>query len=576
VSEAEAEALSSSPKDRALQFLGLAPTSAAGTGALHPTSAKPTDAAPDTVDTLPRRSPRTGTTHPPHDRKVAVTASLTSHSTPHTAADGAAEAVATFASASTISAAAASPAATEIGVGVGSSTLPRGGGAKPITLGGTSVLDGGSHGMSVMIARVRSMSPLISKAVGEIRFRGNYGVTIVAIERPNTEAMQALGTKGQADATPGVPAPRMPRRVREVRVDTTLHANDLLYLFGQPEDVKRLVQKPELALMATGRTTWLPPPVLLAEFLVPHTSTAVGLTIKETGIERRYTAVVVAVMHDGLRLVGRDLAEIRLAQGDVVLVSGHRRNLGRLASAAASMDAAQVVFLASYPNNVINVSHTLGRRQLELWRIVLVGAVLLALAVVMAGGWVPNALAVLGAAVVLVAFGCLPAAEAYHAIDWETVVVTAAMLAHVQSLDKHGLIQAVARGIASVDATSGPYAVLAVLYVIAAGLGVTVGAATAAVLAAPVAYAAAAVLALDARAFLVAVAVGAATAFLRPSASPAVQMVYGLGQYRLTEHLLVGAVLAAVLFSLALALAPVLFPFTYIDYLRPAVEWGWG
>jgi di/tricarboxylate transporter len=66
-------------------------------------------------------------------------------------------------------------------------------------------------------------------------------------------------------------------------------------------------------------------------------------------------------------------------------------------------------------------------------------------------------------------------------------------------------------------------------------------------------------LGLNPRTFAVMIAVGASRSFITPL-KPACLMVYGPGRYRFTDFVRVGAALTVLVYGIAIALAPAIWP----------------
>ena len=106
----------------------------------------------------------------------------------------------------------------------------------------------------------------------------------------------------------------------------------------------------------------------------------------------------------------------------------------------------------------------------------------------------------------------------------------------------------------------GPYAVIAGLFVVTSLFSQFVSNTATAVLVAPVAFQAAVEMGVSERAFLMAVAVAASTAFAIPIASPTNTLVLTPGGYRFGDYGKVGVPLQLLILVATVLLIPVLFP----------------
>jgi di/tricarboxylate transporter len=173
---------------------------------------------------------------------------------------------------------------------------------------------------------------------------------------------------------------------------------------------------------------------------------------------------------------------------------------------------------------------------------------------------VPAVTAVLLAATAMVLTRCLDMEAAYRSINWESVILIAAILPMATALQKTGGMDLIVAQLATASA-AGPLPMLAALFLLTAVLSQVISNTATAVLVGPVALGAAATLGVSPYPFLMAVAVAASTAFATPISSPVNMLVLGPGGYRFGDFLRVGVLLQGVVFLISLVLIPLLFPF---------------
>jgi di/tricarboxylate transporter len=127
-----------------------------------------------------------------------------------------------------------------------------------------------------------------------------------------------------------------------------------------------------------------------------------------------------------------------------------------------------------------------------------------------------------------------------------------------------GTAQWLADGLVHLTGDSGPYVLLAVLFVFTTIVTSVMSNAAAAVLVAPIAIAIAVGLGFEPYPFLMAVAIGASSTFLTPIGHQANVLVYGVGNYRFSDFPKVGAPLTALIFAVTMLVVPQVWPFTPI------------
>lgn len=102
---------------------------------------------------------------------------------------------------------------------------------------------------------------------------------------------------------------------------------------------------------------------------------------------------------------------------------------------------------------------------------------------------------------------------------------------------------------------------MSVLFALTAGLSSVLSSLTATVLLAPIAIRAADALEVAPHAFAMTLAIAASSGYAVPLSSPAVMLVVGPGNYRLTDFLKAGIPMLLFTGLVTIALAPRLFPF---------------
>ncbi|MBN1421307.1 MAG: SLC13 family permease, partial [Planctomycetes bacterium] len=283
--------------------------------------------------------------------------------------------------------------------------------------------------------------------------------------------------------------------------------------------------------------------VKLFESLVPLRSHLVGRTLATSGFRRRFGCVVLAIQRRG-RILRSRLAEIRLEDGDTLLLQG---------------DADAVTHAMRSPDLV--VIDELTEFHLRRDR-ALIAFGLLALVVGLAAfGIVPIVVAALLGSVGMVLGGCLSLEEAYRSIDWKVVFLLGGMLPLGHAMETSGAASWIADTILGPLAEAGPLAVLAAIYAVTATLTEVMSNNAAAVLLAPIALSLAAAMDASPRPFLVAITFAASTSFATPFGYQTNTLVYAPGGYRFSDYLRVGVPLNFLFWGAAILLIPRIWPF---------------
>ena len=367
--------------------------------------------------------------------------------------------------------------------------------------------------------RLSDPSPLVGRTIVEAGLRHLPGLFLVRVDRP-TGTISPVGP--------------------EVR----LLSGDLLTFAGIVESIVDLRKYDGLTPTASERpreaSGWE-----LHEAVVSPGSPLVGSNIRDAGFRGRYNAAVVAVHRHGERIEGR-IGDITLRPGDTLLIE---------AAAAFSM---------AYRDSpdfylVSRVGDSAAPRRDHAFAAVLI---LIAMVVVAALEILPIVVSALGAAMVMVAVGCLSVGEAKRSIDWSVLLTIGSALGIAAAMQASGAAAILAEGVAGAGASFGPVGVLAAAITAAMLLTALVSNTAAAAIMFPVVVSAAAGLGLDPRPFIVGITVAASLSFATPIAYQTNLIVYGPGGYRFTDFVKVGLPLQVLLAIVCLLLIPVLWPFT--------------
>jgi di/tricarboxylate transporter len=350
-------------------------------------------------------------------------------------------------------------------------------------------------------------SPLVGRTLAESRLGRDHGLTVLGIIRQDryhtaTSTEEKL-CKGDRLLTQGGP-----RRLRRAAA-----ANGLVWGVATVDEAELL----------TGDIG------VVEVTLIPRSPLA-GMTLRELHFRERFGLTVLALWRGG-EPVERHIGNEPLRQGDAFLVQGpwHRVRLLR--------DQPGLL--------VISEEEDIPRRTRKVpWAV----AILVGMVVTVAAKLLPLEVTALGAAVLMVATGCLRVEEAREAVEWRVVFLIAGMLALSAAMQKTGAARWVALTIFSPVANLGFLAAMAALFLITTILTLGISNHAAAALIAPIAFNISAGQGFDPRPLLLAVAVGTSAAFVTPFAHPSTLLVMGPGGYRFRDYIRVGLPLSAVVF----------------------------
>lgn len=166
------------------------------------------------------------------------------------------------------------------------------------------------------------------------------------------------------------------------------------------------------------------------------------------------------------------------------------------------------------------------------------------------------------AALLTVLTGCFRKVEdAYGTINWESVVLIAAMMPMSTALEKTGVSAMMSSSLVSTLGEMEPYALLAGIYFTTSFITMFISNTATAVLMAPVALVAAQQIHVSPYSFLMAVALGASMCFASPFSTPPNALVMKAGHYKFIDYIRVGLPLQIIIEVAMTFLLPVFWPF---------------
>lgn len=337
------------------------------------------------------------------------------------------------------------------------------------------------------------------------------------------------------------------RRVA-VPADEHLRGHDLLTFVGVVDSVVDLQRM--RGLIPSDQVVKLQPPRhtrFLAEAVVSPECPLVGKSIREGRFRTRYEAVVIAVHRNGETLSQR-IGDIVLQSGDTLLLETTRRFLRH------QRNSRDFFLVSSVPDSQPLRHH-------RAWVAI---AIMTAMVIVVAAEpWTGIGIfhAALLAAGAMGLARCLSAEQARRSVEWQTLVTIGAALVLGKAIETSGLAGVVATGLIGLLHPFGPVAVLAGVYLLTLVFTELVTNNAAAALAFPVALAAAHSLDVSMTPFAVVIAIAASAGFATPLGYQTHLMVYGVGGYRFKDYLRIGVPLDVIAMVVAIALAPLVFPF---------------
>ena len=389
--------------------------------------------------------------------------------------------------------------------------------------------------------KVDADSLACGKTVSELDIHNRYALTVYEVRREKTMQSGLLKTVNQRLAGP----------------QTELQSGDIIYIIGEKEQTSKFVSDYRLAVVETqesepeeGGAQLDFYDIGIAEIVMMPTSRLVNRKLKESGFRSKYHINIVGVRRKGQYIMD-NLAELRLHGGDVLLVQGTWENISRL-----NRDEEDWVVLGQPLEEAEKVTLD--------YKAPLAACIMLLMIALMVFDFIPVApvTAVMFAGVLMVLSGCFRNVEAaYKTINWESIVLIAAMLPMSVALEKTGASALVSRTLAESLGHYGPYALLAGIYFSTSLLTMFISNTATAVLMAPIALSSAAQMGLSPYPFLFAVTLGASMCFATPFSTPPNALVMQAGRYTFMDYVKVGLPLQVIVGIVMVFALPLLFGF---------------
>jgi di/tricarboxylate transporter len=388
----------------------------------------------------------------------------------------------------------------------------------------------GSYGLADRWYRLRvpAGSPLIDRSVAQTKhLYDDFGAVLVGFEKRQ---------HGKPQFRPALP-------------ESVFENDDTIFVTAEKELARQLIQTLRLAELPhlDGRTRAEALQQLGgAEIMLAPESKLIGKPLGDLEFRSRYRVSVLAIRHRGEALT-TDLPSWSLDFGDTLLVAGDWADIGKLWDDRG--DFVVLTLPAEYQER-------LPARQ----RAPLAVGILIVMVAVMAFGLIPNSAAALLAALAMIAAGCVRLDAVYRIISWKTVVLIAGMLPLATALTKTGAADLMAKELVVALGSLGPIAMLAVVFLVSALVGLFVSNSATAVLIGPIAIDAAQTLHVSPYAFAMTVSIACCAAYVTPVSSPVNMLVMEPGGYAFGDYVKVGLPLLLLTMFVTVAMVAVIYP----------------
>ncbi len=401
------------------------------------------------------------------------------------------------------------------------------------------------YGLTDNLFRVHvkdSGSGAVGKTIVDLDIHRKYGINVMELRR-SAGNNRFVRTVSQQLASPSL----------------MLQQGDVLYLSGDIEQVQQFASDYSLRLLdnhtdeiegSSSNPSLDFFDIGIAEILIMPSSSMINRAVFEAGFRSKFNVNVLGIRRKNDYIL-QELGSEKIHDSDVLLVQGTWKDIARLRNESDNW-----VVLGEPLQEAAKVTLD--------YKAPVAAAIMIAMIVMMVVDSIPVApvTSVLLAAVLMVVTGCVRNVEAaYKTINWQTIVLFAAMLPMSTALEKTGASGMIADFIINTFGSSGPYLALAAVYFATSTMTIFISNTVTAVLMAPIALQCAIGIGVNPLSFLFAVTVGASMCFASPFSTPPNALVMPAGQYTFMDYVKVGLPLQILMGVIMVFVLPLIFPF---------------
>ena len=389
--------------------------------------------------------------------------------------------------------------------------------------------------------RVHKDSRIRNKKLQELNITSLYNLTILEIRRKSSSQSRFMKTVDQKLAGP----------------DTEIQEEDILYVFGSFDNINKFVEENHLDLTEskvsefTGDNEKLSiREIGIAEVLLMPDSKLINRAVKDSGFRDKYSVNILGIER-GNEYILSDVKDVKMHAGDLLLIQGNWDDIARM-----SKKQSQWVVLGQPVEEASKVTLD--------YKAPVAASIMILMIATMVFDFIPipPVAAVLIAAILMVLTGCFRNVEdAYKTINWESIVLIAAMLPMSLALEKTGASSLISEKLVGGLGNYGPLVLMAGIYFTTSLLTMFISNTATAVLVAPIALQSALSLGVSPYPFLLAVTVGASMCFASPFSTPPNALVMSAGKYTFMDYVKVGLPLQIIMGIIMIFVLPLIFPF---------------
>ncbi|NPD93019.1 SLC13 family permease [Xylanibacter muris] len=379
---------------------------------------------------------------------------------------------------------------------------------------------------------ITSVSDIKGKTVAELNLRNNYGLSILEIRNENNSSGGIIRNVTQSLASPG----------------TILAERDIIYLMGDKKKMDEFAKKARIQKLDKNNIDFYD--LGITEIVLMPKSRLIGTRLINSGFREKYSINILGIKRNKDYILDNLTGE-KLCPGDVLLVQGKWSNIAKLDD-----EETDWVVLGQPEKQAMQVTLD--------YKAPMAAVIMAVMVFAMVFDFIPVApvTAIMTAGLLTVLTGCFRNIEAaYKTINWESIVLIAAMMPMSVALEKTGTSAMISHSLVEVLGAMGPTVLLCGIYFTTSLLTMFISNTATAVLMAPIAMTSAIEIGASPYPFLFAVTLGASMCFASPFATPPNALVMNAGGYKFGDYIKVGLPLQVIIGIAMTFVLPLLFPF---------------
>lgn len=379
---------------------------------------------------------------------------------------------------------------------------------------------------------ITSVSDIKGKTVAELNLRNNYGLSILEIRNENNSSGGIIRNVTQSLASPG----------------TILAERDIIYLMGDKKKMDEFAKKARIQKLDKNNIDFYD--LGITEIVLMPKSRLIGTRLINSGFREKYSINILGIKRSKDYILDNLTGE-KLCPGDVLLVQGKWSNIAKLDD-----EETDWVVLGQPEKQAMQVTLD--------YKAPMAAVIMAVMVFAMVFDFIPVApvTAIMTAGLLTVLTGCFRNIEAaYKTINWESIVLIAAMMPMSVALEKTGTSAMISHSLVEVLGAMGPTVLLCGIYFTTSLLTMFISNTATAVLMAPIAMTSAIEIGASPYPFLFAVTLGASMCFASPFATPPNALVMNAGGYKFGDYIKVGLPLQVIIGIAMTFVLPLLFPF---------------